>query len=210
MSVSSRCFSRASRGPRARPSAPSLLLQGPRAVLLLVAAAVLVALAGAADDRDEKPLSILESTMLMFAAQQQSGNQLDTPEQGQSAKEYDFIIVGAGTAGSVLANRLTEVGRGSRESISGAVRVFLGFVCHKVPVVSQEGDWRVLLLEAGRSGSFVMDIPLVASYIQFSDANWKYKTEPNLQACLGMEGRRCNFPRGKWVGVGVGWGWIRP
>ncbi|KAE8747709.1 Glucose dehydrogenase acceptor-like [Frankliniella occidentalis] len=45
-----------------------------------------------------------------------------------------------------------------------------------------------------------MDIPLVASYIQFSDANWKYKTEPNLQACLGMAGHQCNYPRGKALG----------
>lgn len=59
----------------------------------------------------------------------------------------------------------------------------------------------MLLLEAGRSGSFVMDIPLVANYIQFSDANWKYKTEPGVQACLGLEDHRCNFPRGEGKGV---------
>lgn len=85
---------------------------------------------------------------------------------------YDFIIVGAGTAGCVLANRLTE-----------------------------NPDWNVLLIEAGGNENFLMDMPMLANYLQFTDSNWKFKTMPNQNRyCMGMENRQCNFPRGKVIG----------
>ncbi|XP_050302409.1 glucose dehydrogenase [FAD, quinone]-like [Anthonomus grandis grandis] len=86
-------------------------------------------------------------------------------------KEYDFIVVGAGTAGCVVANRLSE-----------------------------NPDWKVLLVEAGRPENFLMDMPILANYLQFTDSNWRYKTEPNGRSCLGFDGQRCNWPRGKVVG----------
>ncbi|XP_067014665.2 glucose dehydrogenase [FAD, quinone]-like [Anabrus simplex] len=85
--------------------------------------------------------------------------------------EYDFIIVGAGTAGCVLASRLTEI-----------------------------AGWEVLLLEAGREENFVMDIPIVATFLQLSEADWKYKTVTSDKACLGLANKQCNFPRGKVMG----------
>lgn len=85
--------------------------------------------------------------------------------------EYDFIIVGAGSAGSVVANRL-----------------------------SRNPDWNVLLIEAGRPENYIMDVPVAATFFQFSDANWKYKMEPSSTVCLGMENRQCTCPRGKVVG----------
>lgn len=70
--------------------------------------------------------------------------------------EYDFIIVGAGSAGAVLANRLSEI-----------------------------EDWNVLLLEAGTDETEISDVPLLAAYLQLSKLDWKYKTEPQGTACLG-------------------------
>ncbi|CAH2051927.1 unnamed protein product, partial [Iphiclides podalirius] len=100
-------------------------------------------------------------------------NQLDNepPDQNNLLTEYDFIVVGAGTAGCVLANRLTEI-----------------------------PDWKVLLVEAGNNENFVMDIPILANYLQFTPANWGYKTKPSSRYCAGFENQQCNWPRGKVVG----------
>nr|ATJ44528.1 alcohol oxidase 1 [Helicoverpa assulta] len=99
--------------------------------------------------------------------------QLDNepPDHSNMLTEYDFIIVGAGTAGCVLANRLTEI-----------------------------PEWKVLLIEAGANENYVMDIPIVANYLQFTSANWAYKTMPSSKYCAGFENQQCNWPRGKVVG----------
>jgi len=85
--------------------------------------------------------------------------------------EYDFIVVGAGSAGCVVANRLTEV-----------------------------SDWNVLLLEAGREENLIMDIPILAQYLQVTEANWNYRSIQSNNSCLGLINRQCMFPRGKVMG----------
>lgn len=45
-----------------------------------------------------------------------------------------------------------------------------------------------------------MDIPLLANYLQFTENNWRYLTQPSGNFCLGMENNQCHFPRGKVVG----------
>ncbi|XP_055389215.1 glucose dehydrogenase [FAD, quinone] [Condylostylus longicornis] len=86
---------------------------------------------------------------------------------------YDFIVVGGGSAGAVIANRLSEV-----------------------------KNWSVLLLEAGGDETAISDIPALAGYLQLTDLDWKYKTTPsvNRSYCLGMKGDRCFWPRGKVLG----------
>lgn len=64
----------------------------------------------------------------------------------QVDKEYDFIIVGAGPAGAVLANRLTEI-----------------------------SDWKVLLLEAGGQETDISDVPILSLYLHKSKLDWKYR-----------------------------------
>lgn len=85
--------------------------------------------------------------------------------------EYDFIIVGAGSAGAVLANRLTE-----------------------------NPKWNVLLIEAGPSENYFMDIPMFVHYLQAFNVNWDYKTKPSNTSCLGMRNNQCRWPRGKVMG----------
>lgn len=76
-------------------------------------------------------------------------------------EDYDFIVIGAGSAGAVVANRLSEV----------------------------EG-WNVLLLEAGGDETLMSDIPGAAKYLQLTDLDWQYQTEPQPGACLGLKDQR--------------------
>src|SRR4030088_3037775 len=83
---------------------------------------------------------------------------------------YDYIVVGAGSAGAGVASRLTE-----------------GGAC------------RVLLLEAGTQGSnfFWSRVPVgVAKMIDDPAVNWCYSSEPDD----GSGGRQIEGPRGKMLG----------
>lgn len=84
---------------------------------------------------------------------------------------YDFVIIGGGSAGAVLANRLSEI-----------------------------GSWTVLLLEAGPDESLISEIPLMFPSLQRSALDWDYWTEPSNTYCLAMENHRCSWPRGKVLG----------
>jgi choline dehydrogenase-like flavoprotein len=96
----------------------------------------------------------------------------EVPNQENLLPAYDFIIVGAGSAGCALAARLSE-----------------------------NPKWKVLLLEAGSSENFFMDIPMVVHFLQgYKSINWGYKTEPTNSSCLGMNNNQCNWPRGKVMG----------
>lgn len=86
-------------------------------------------------------------------------------------KEYDYIIVGSGSSGSVLANRLSE-----------------------------DHDRTVLLLEAGGNENILSDVPLAAATLQQTPLDWAYQTEPQEVSCFGLEGRRSRWPRGKVLG----------
>ncbi|KAG9510874.1 Glucose dehydrogenase [FAD, quinone], partial [Fragariocoptes setiger] len=85
--------------------------------------------------------------------------------------DYDYIIVGSGSAGAVLANRLSE-----------------------------SPDVQVLLLEAGGSENILSDIPLAYQLLQKSPMDWAYMTEPQRHACYGLSDRRSFWPRGRVLG----------
>ncbi|CAG9861247.1 unnamed protein product [Phyllotreta striolata] len=92
----------------------------------------------------------------------------DTTEDPKT--EYDFIVVGAGSAGSVVANRLSEL------------------------------PWSVVVLEAGQPETSFVDIPLLAVGFQGGQYDWGYVAEPQENACWGLEDHRMPFPRGKALG----------
>ncbi|XP_053671520.1 glucose dehydrogenase [FAD, quinone]-like [Anopheles nili] len=114
-----------------------------------------------------------DSLLSMLNFLQDGGERMthELPSQRIVRPEYDFVIVGAGSAGSVLANRLSEV-----------------------------PDWRVLLIEAGPGENLLMDIPMAAHYLQNFNINWDYRTKPSDQYCLAFKNNQCRFPRGKVMG----------
>ncbi|KZT39180.1 aryl-alcohol oxidase-like protein [Sistotremastrum suecicum HHB10207 ss-3] len=86
------------------------------------------------------------------------------------AKDYDFVVIGAGTAGNVIANRLTE-----------------------------NPNWKVLVVEAGISneGLYLVSTPFFGPQASPNKAwTWNYTTVPQT-ACLN---RTMNYQRGKLLG----------
>ena len=120
-------------------------------------------------------------------------------EAGQGEEQWDYIIVGGGAAGSILANRL-----------------------------SADPSKRVLLLEAGRDASRDLKVRVPAMLIKVlrSDVDWNFETEPckklndhSVYLCRGktLGGSTCTnvqlYHRGSsadyasWVEAGAkGWG----
>lgn len=70
--------------------------------------------------------------------------------------EYDFIIIGAGSAGSVVASRLSEYSK-----------------------------WKVLLVEAGGDPTATSDIPAFAFFYDRDEVDWGRYTEPDQGICEG-------------------------
>lgn len=84
---------------------------------------------------------------------------------------YDYVIVGAGTSGCVLASKLSED-----------------------PTVS------VLLLEAGASETVSSNTPGLSDALLGSLMDWKFISTVQNDSCLGMKDSQCMLSSGKVVG----------
>uniref|UniRef100_A0A0U9HSJ2 Putative GMC oxidoreductase n=1 Tax=Chrysomela populi TaxID=154003 RepID=A0A0U9HSJ2_CHRPP len=85
---------------------------------------------------------------------------------------YDFVIVGGGVTGSVLARRLSDM-----------------------------ENLKVLLLEAGTfADDAFYRIPSMTAYLAFSEVQWGFRSIPQKTACLGIVNQRCSAYRGKGMG----------
>ncbi|XP_063825369.1 ecdysone oxidase-like [Ostrinia nubilalis] len=92
----------------------------------------------------------------------------DVVEDGSS---FDFIIVGGGSAGCVLANRLSEV-----------------------------EQWKVLLIEAGPSPPVESAIPAMTGGILHTSYDWQYFTQDNGVTNKATVNHTVYWPRAKMLG----------
>lgn len=81
-------------------------------------------------------------------------------------REYDFIIVGAGTAGATLAYELAK----NRHNLT------------------------VLLLEAGGKFSPTSKVPLASTILQGSKYDWEFKTVPQKYSSQGLFNQVSKLP----------------
>ncbi|KFB42236.1 AGAP003785-PE-like protein [Anopheles sinensis] len=89
----------------------------------------------------------------------------------QGLDEYDFVIVGAGSAGSVVANRLSE-----------------------------NPEWKVLLLEAGGDPPIESEIPFMFLSLQHTHYDWIYNAASTKARACRASTNGCYWPRGKMLG----------
>src|SRR5436853_4397762 len=89
--------------------------------------------------------------------------------------EYDFVVIGGGSAGAVIASRLSE-----------------------------DPSCRVALIEAGERPPEISALPIAPPAMQLNPAtDWMFTADPG-KAGLGLHGRRMPVPRGKMLGGSSG------
>ncbi|CAH1646444.1 unnamed protein product [Spodoptera littoralis] len=93
----------------------------------------------------------------------------------QDSQTFDFIIVGAGSAGCVLANRLTEV-----------------------------SDWNVLLIEAGDDPPTASLIPGLSVIVAAALPDWNFFTVDDGYSSQGLKTKTIHNRRGKMLGGSSG------
>ena len=91
------------------------------------------------------------------------------------AQQFDFVVVGGGSAGAVIASRLSE-----------------------------DPKCRVALIEAGERPPEISALPIAPPVMQLNPAtDWMFTADPG-KAGLGLNGRRVPVPRGKMLGGSSG------
>ncbi|XP_037298046.1 L-sorbose 1-dehydrogenase isoform X1 [Manduca sexta] len=100
---------------------------------------------------------------------------LDYSSKVSAVEHADFIIVGAGSAGCVLANRLTEI-----------------------------SNWTVMLVEAGDYPSFKSTLPGLFLFVDYSYEDWNYYSVNDGYTSQAHITKNIHFTRGKMLGGSSG------
>jgi choline dehydrogenase len=93
------------------------------------------------------------------------------PIESVKRKHFDYVIVGSGTAGSVIAHEL-----------------------------SKNSNNTVLLIESGGLFNGLSIVPIMSTVMQGTEMDWKLKSTPQLFSSRGLKGERQFLPRGRGLG----------
>ncbi|XP_060521919.1 glucose dehydrogenase [FAD, quinone]-like [Cylas formicarius] len=84
---------------------------------------------------------------------------------------FDYIVVGGGSAGSIVARRLSD----NKQN-------------------------KVLVLEAGQDAFSILNVPCLGLLLQKTSYDWQHSTVPQYNACLALDNNESQWPMGKIVG----------
>lgn len=115
-------------------------------------------------------LSLQLITVSILTLQRQISHN-NNANRNQWDSTYDYIVVGSGSAGAVIAYRLTE-----------------------------NPQTRVLLLEAGGPQNEIADMPGITPALVGTEVDWQYRTVPQTRIGQAFRDRRLNQPKGKVIG----------
>ncbi|XP_042889853.1 glucose dehydrogenase [FAD, quinone]-like [Penaeus japonicus] len=116
--------------------------------------------------------------MMILAVVREAGEH-NYDDSNNLLAQYDFIVVGAGTAGGILASRLSEV-----------------------------GDWRILLLESGGPPPPESFVPAFNIALIGSDGDWDFRTVPQRYSHRAYQDHVCPYPRGRCLGGSSSINWM--
>lgn len=105
-----------------------------------------------------------------LASEEEKEVQTEKREQHE-VECYDYVVVGSGSAGSVVANRL-------------ALR----------------GNYTVLVIESGVEPEFDLYVPFKAPFSANENNSWQYYTVEQKNACLSFDGKKAPMTQGKVLG----------
>ncbi|KAG7306602.1 hypothetical protein JYU34_007972 [Plutella xylostella] len=115
------------------------------------------------------------TTALSVFTDSVGGIVVDWPKNSdlKGGENFDFIVVGGGTAGCVLARRLTEL-----------------------------SDWSVLLIEAGGDPPLSSLVPAVFMLMTYTDVDWAFVAEDDGYSSQAQKDQHLIMTQGKMLGGG--------
>ena len=114
-------------------------------------------------------ITLLLTLSSIILRQQNHYNRISSRIEWNSS--YDFIVIGAGSAGSVVASRLSSI-----------------------------SSFNVLLLESGAEETIVSTMPSKSDTLKESQMDWNYSIVAQKYCCFGLKQRLMKWPRGHVIG----------